>query len=62
MKLTLKAARVNKGLTQGEAAQRLGVTVGTISYYERGVTKPTVDMIEKILALDELNCDNINWQ
>lgn len=62
MKLTLKAARVNKGLTQGEAAQRLGITVGTLSYYERGVTKPTVDMIEKILALYELHYDNINWQ
>lgn len=62
MKLTLKAARVNKGLRQGDAAQRLGITNTTLSCYERGITKPNVDMIEKILTLYELNYDNINWQ
>ena len=35
-KVTLKAARVNCGLTQKEAAKILGVSVDTLSKYERG--------------------------
>ena len=40
MKITLKAARVNKGLTQAEAAKEAHVTVATIVNWEKGKTKP----------------------
>ena len=36
MALTLRAARINKGLSRQEAAKLLGVGVSTIGNYERG--------------------------
>jgi transcriptional regulator with XRE-family HTH domain len=38
-KITLKAARVNAGLTQEETAHRLGRTKQTIVNWETGVTE-----------------------
>lgn len=39
-KITLKAARVNAGLTQKEAAQGIGISAVTLSSYEKGHTSP----------------------
>lgn len=47
-KLTLKAARVNKGLNQAEAAKLIGVSVYTLINYEAGKSFPDVPVIEKI--------------
>lgn len=39
-KITVKAARVNAGLTQKQAADKLGITPQTLSQYEKnGVVK-----------------------
>lgn len=39
-KITVKAARVNAGLTQKQAADKLGITTQTLSKYEKsGVVK-----------------------
>lgn len=48
MPMTLKSARVNKGLTQAQAAEKIGVTVDTLSNYERGKSFPDVPVIQKI--------------
>ena len=48
MPITLKAARVNNNLTQMEAAKRIGVTVDTLSNYERGKSYPDVPVIQKM--------------
>lgn len=48
MGITLKAARINKNLTQKEAATLIGVTVDTLSNYERGKSFPDVPIINKI--------------
>ena len=48
MKLTLKAARINKGLRQEEAARLIGVGTDTLGNYERGVTYPDVPILKKI--------------
>ena len=34
-KITLKAARVNAGLTQKEAAKKIGISYQTLSDYEK---------------------------
>ena len=50
-KISLKAARVNAGLTQKKAAELIGVSQATLQNYECGNTVPnweTVDAIEKI--------------
>lgn len=48
MAITLKAARINKGLNQREAAEMLGVSVDTLSNYERGRSFPDVPIIQRI--------------
>ncbi|GHN43047.1 helix-turn-helix domain-containing protein [Lactobacillus delbrueckii] len=47
-KITIKAARVNAGLTQRQAAKKLGIAYQTLSNYESGASVPRVDMIEKM--------------
>lgn len=48
MKITLKAARVSKGLTQKEAAKLIGVTVDTLANYEKGKTYPDIPILKRI--------------
>lgn len=48
MPVTLKSARVNRNLTQVEAAKLIGVTVDTLSNYERGKSYPDVPIIQRI--------------
>ena len=50
-KLSLKAARVNAGLTQEEAAQAINVTGKTLISWEIGVTHPTVDKLLRLCSL-----------
>lgn len=47
-KMTLKAARVNKDLTQEQAAALLGVTKDVVSNWERRITFPDVIMLRRI--------------
>ena len=51
MAITLKAARVNKKLTQMQAAEKLGISKDTLGNYERGVSYPDVPMLKKIEEL-----------
>lgn len=49
----LKFARRMKDITQKELAEKVGVTLQTISYYERGKVDPTGRVIVKMAdALD----------
>src|SRR5919197_5741980 len=47
----IRAARMERGLTQGELAVRLGVSQGTISFWENGAETPTIEHVI-ILALE----------
>ena len=51
MAITLKAARVNAGLTQKEAAEKIGVSVSTLAYFEQGKRFPNVP---QILTIEKL--------
>lgn len=59
MKLTLKACRVNKGLTQKEASKRLGISETMLRYYEQGKNFPDVPIIQAMEKLYEVSYDNI---
>jgi DNA-binding XRE family transcriptional regulator len=50
-KITLAAARVNAGLTQTEAAEKIGVSQITISNWETGKTSPKMSIVPTIAAL-----------
>lgn len=59
IQITLEAARVNKKLTQTQAAEKLGVSVSTLQRWERGEGYPTYPQITKICEMYELSFDNI---
>ena len=46
--MTLKAARVNAGLSRKEAAQKIGVSIDTLGNYERGKSYPDVPILRAI--------------
>lgn len=46
----LKKLREEKGLTQSQLAEDLGVTKGTISVWERAIRKPDFDTMNKIVS------------
>ena len=48
LKITLKAARVSKGLTQKDAAKLIGITVETLANYEKGKTYPDIPILKMI--------------
>ena len=48
MAITLRAARVNKDLTQEQAAKLIGITADTLRNYERAKSFPDVPIIKKI--------------
>lgn len=48
MRMTLKTAREIRGLRQKEAADLLGVSVDTLSNYERGRSYPDIPVLRKI--------------
>lgn len=48
IKMTLKTAREIKKLSQEDAARLIGVSVDTLSNYERGKTFPDVVTLKRI--------------
>ena len=50
-KITIKAARVNAGLTQKEAAERLGIAYQTLSSYEKNNKSIRLEVLEKMCSL-----------
>lgn len=59
MAITLKAARVNAGFTQNEAAKMLKISKTTLASYEMYRTIPSIEMAQKIAALYGLEVDDI---
>lgn len=55
IKVTLKTARELKKLSQEEAAELIGVSVDTLSNYERGKTFPDVKTLKRIEEVYEVS-------
>lgn len=60
-KISLKAARVNAGLSQKVAAKKLEISNSTLCSWENGKTFPDQPMIEKICVLYGLTYDMIDF-
>lgn len=56
---TLKTARDRLGLTQKEAAKKLGISDDVLSNYERGKTYPNVLMLKKIEEVYQVEYDQL---
>lgn len=59
MAITMKAARVNAGLTQTQAAKALEISKNTLVNYETGKTIPRADVARKMAALYGLAVSDI---
>ncbi|WP_408869050.1 helix-turn-helix domain-containing protein [Brochothrix campestris] len=55
----LKKARERTNLTQKDAAEKLGITAGALSGYERNYRKPDTDMISDIAVLYDVSVDHL---
>lgn len=61
MRISIKAARINVGLNQKEAAAALHVTPKTLGSWEKGVTKPSTKYIAPICELYRVTYNDIEW-
>ena len=50
-KISLKAARVNSGLTLAEACEKLNISKPTLIRYEKGITCPNYEKLKDICNL-----------
>ncbi len=60
--LKLKAARVERDLTQAELADRIGVTRQTIGAIEKGDYNPTINLCLKICKALGKTLDELFWE
>lgn len=58
-RVSLKAARVNVGMTQDQAGAALGVSKSTIINWEHGETSPDYNMMQKICSVYNVPMDNL---
>ena len=58
-RITLKAARVNAGFTQKEAAKALNISNKTLHKWESGKAVPKADKIDAICKLYQTPYDHI---
>ena len=59
MMISLKAARVNAGMTQKDVAQRLGVTKTTIVNWEKHDNRLSFDKLNKLCSLYGIRIDDV---
>ena len=57
--ISMKAARVANDLTQGQLAEKLGISRQTVKNYELGKSKVTYEMANRIAELLGFELDDI---
>lgn len=55
----LKRIRTEKGISQGELAQRLGMHASHVSRYERDQTAPSIEVLKKIAEALTVSADEL---
>lgn len=61
LKISLKAARVNAGLSQKEVAKFLKISNKTVHNWENGDTSPSAKHIDALCELYKVEYDNLNF-
>lgn len=61
MAISIKAARVNAGLTQSEVAEYVNKTKNTIVNYEAYTTTPDIKTAQALAELFGMTVDDIIW-
>ena len=62
MKVSLKAARVNAGMTQTEAAKAIKVNPSTLGNWEKGKSSPPADKAKQLCDLYGATIDDIFFE
>jgi transcriptional regulator with XRE-family HTH domain len=57
--ITLRAARVNVGLSRAAVAEKLDISIGTVKNWENGTTFPTQPKIEQLCEIYGVVYDDI---
>jgi transcriptional regulator with XRE-family HTH domain len=55
-KISLAGLRQRAGLTQRQLSEALGVTIGTISNWERGIKEPRPSFLQVKKLIEALDC------
>ncbi|PNP90645.1 hypothetical protein BMT55_11750 [Listeria newyorkensis] len=55
--IKLKSARENKQMTQKQVAEKLDISIGTLSGYERNYRDPDTNTLQKLADLYEVSID-----
>lgn len=53
----LRQIRIEKGLTQKQVAQAVGVVPTAITNYETGIREPSIDVLKKLCDLFDVSAD-----
>lgn len=61
MAISIKAARINAGLTQTEVGEAVGKTKNTIASYEAYTTTPDIQTAQAMAKLFNMSVDDIIW-
>ena len=61
VKITLKAARINAGLTQSDVAKKIGISRESLQNYESYRTCPSFVIASKLAELYDLPVDIIKF-
>lgn len=61
MAISIKAARVNVGLTQKQVGDSVGKSKGTIASYEAYTTQPDIKTAQAMADLFRMKLDDIIW-
>lgn len=59
MKITLKAARVNAGLTQSDVSKHLNISKNTLVNYEKYRTIPDIDVAKRLASIYGLSINDL---
>lgn len=62
MRLSIRAARVNAGLTQQEVFAKTGIARSTLTRWEYGLTVPNEKNKARLCSLYGLDADEIDWE
>lgn len=62
MRISLKAARVNAGISQKMAAKHLNVSVSTLQNYECGKTIPNWGIVRLMEDMYHISADNLFFE
>ena len=61
MPISLRAARVNAGLTQDEVAKAIGRSKNTVVSYEKGRSVPDIETGKALASLFGMSVNDINF-